>query len=55
MVKAARERRLVWTRATLDAFMADPETFLPGTTMTTPPLNDARERARIIEYLETAR
>ena len=29
----AGARGLVWTRATLDAYLADPERFLPGTEM----------------------
>jgi cytochrome c len=54
MIEAGR-KGLVWTRANLDALMADTERFLPDTTMSLPPLRDAAERKAIIEYLEKAR
>ena len=43
---------LVWTRATLDAYLADPERFLPGTEMGMPGLRDAVDRRDVIDYLE---
>jgi cytochrome c len=52
---AAGRRGLVWTRANLDALMADTERFLPGTTMSLPPLRDAATRKAIIDYLERKR
>jgi cytochrome c len=52
---AAGRRGLVWTRANLDALMADSERFLPGTTMSLPPLKDERIRRDVIEYLERER
>lgn len=54
MIKAG-ERSLVWTRETLDAFIADPETFLPGTTMSMPSVKNAQERGEVIDYLEGRR
>jgi len=48
----AGARGLVWTRATLDAYLADPERFLPGTEMGLPGLRDAVERRNVIDYLE---
>lgn len=42
---------LVWDAATLDAFIADPESVVPGTLMSMPPLRDAQERADLIAYL----
>lgn len=52
MVAAGRDRGLVWTRGMLDAYLADPEAVVPGTTMAMPPLKDARERKAVIDYLE---
>ena len=48
----AGERGLVWTRATLDAYLADPERFLPGTEMGMPGLREAVDRRDVIDYLE---
>jgi cytochrome c len=49
---AAGARGLVWTRAALDAYLADPERFLPGTEMGMPRLRDAVDRRDVIDYLE---
>jgi cytochrome c len=48
----AGARGLVWTRATLDAFLADPYDVVPGTAMGMPPLADAEDRKDVIDYLE---
>jgi cytochrome c2 len=48
----AGERGLVWTRATLDAYLADPERFLPGTEMGMPGLSLAVDRRDVIDYLQ---
>jgi cytochrome c len=45
---------LVWTRETLDAFLADPLTVVPGTEMGMPGLADADDRRDVIDYLEQA-
>lgn len=50
-----RASGLVWDRATLDRFLADPEALVPGTRMGNPPLRDAALRGRIIDYLERQR
>jgi cytochrome c len=50
----AGARGLVWTRATLDAFLADPERVVPGTEMAMPGLPDAEDRRDVIDYLERA-
>jgi cytochrome c len=50
----AGARGLVWTRPTLDAYLADPQTYLPGTEMSMPPLTRAEDRQAVIEYLEQA-
>jgi cytochrome c len=44
----------VWTHDTLDAYLADPEAWLPGTEMAMPPLTDPDERRDVIDYLERA-
>lgn len=43
---------LVWNRENLDAFLAGPQEFLPGTRMVLWGL-DERSRQRIIDYLES--
>jgi cytochrome c len=40
-----------WTRAALDAFIASPEEFAPGTAMTFVGLADSMERADLIAWL----
>ena len=54
MIEAGAARGLVWTRATLDAFLADPERVVPGTTMGMPGLPDADDRRDVIDHLEQA-
>jgi cytochrome c len=54
MVRAGTARGLVWTRATLDAFLADPEGVVPGTAMTAPGLPGADDRRDVLDYLERA-
>jgi cytochrome c len=54
MVEACA-RGLVWTRAALDAYLADPQVVVPGTTMSMPPLTDGEARRDVIEYLELDR
>ncbi len=54
MIEAGAARGLVWTRATLDAFLADPERVVPGTTMAMPGLPDADDRRDVVDYLEQA-
>ena len=45
-------RGLVWTRETLDAYLADPPGFLPGTEMGSPGLREAGDRRDVIDFLE---
>jgi cytochrome c2 len=54
MIEAGVARALVWTRTTLDAFLADPERVVPGTTMGMPGLPSADDRRDVIDYLEGA-
>jgi cytochrome c len=41
-----------WDERTLDKWLADPERFLPGTTMTFPGIKDAKARRDVIAYLK---
>jgi cytochrome c len=42
---------LVWDAATLDRYIADPDSVMPGTRMSVPPLRDEQERADLVAYL----
>jgi cytochrome c2 len=42
-----------WSDARLDAFLEDPQAFLPGTSMAFPGIASARDRKALIEYLHT--
>lgn len=44
-----------WTEEDLDAYLTDPDGFLPGTTKTLIGIADPDERADLIAYLETLR
>ena len=48
----AGARGVVWTRETLDAYLADPERFIPGTEMGRPGLREADDRRDVIDFLE---
>lgn len=53
---AFQSSELVWTEATLDAFIANPNAVFSGSNMATfPGLDDAALRQRIIAYLATLR
>jgi cytochrome c2 len=54
MIEAGTARGLVWTRETLDAFLADPQSMVPGTTMTLVGLVNADDRRDVIDYLAQA-
>ncbi|MDN3523378.1 c-type cytochrome [Halomonas ramblicola] len=47
-----REAEFVWSAETLDAFLTDPEAFLPGTRMVFWGL-EATPRRRVIHFLES--
>jgi aldose sugar dehydrogenase len=40
-----------WTEARLDAFLSDPQAYLPGTSMVTDGVRDAEVRKRILAYI----
>ena len=50
---AMKHANLVWTEATLDRWLNNPEGLIPGTSMTFPGLRDGRARQDVIAYLKT--
>ena len=46
-----RENGLVWTPETIDAFISDPENFVPGNRMRVEGIKDPKTRKLIINYL----
>jgi cytochrome c len=54
MVEAGTARDLVWTRAALERFLADPEAVVPSTTMSMPGLPNPDDRRDVVDYLEQA-
>lgn len=50
---ALKSSGVVWDDATLDAWLADPQAFIPGNAMTFPGIKDARVRADLIAFLKT--
>jgi cytochrome c len=52
--EALRSVDLVWREDTLDAFLADPQGFLPGNRMTFPGIQEQPARADLIAFLQTA-
>jgi cytochrome c len=51
-MRAAAADGLVWTTEALDAFLTDPQAFVPGTAMGLMRVRDPAERAAVIEYLQ---
>jgi cytochrome c len=51
--RALKNANLVWNDATLDAYLAEPQTAVPGNTMPFPGLPDAMQRFALIAYLKT--
>ncbi|GHC15578.1 c-type cytochrome [Aidingimonas halophila] len=51
--QAMQDAEHTWTTETLDAFLADPDTFVPGTAMVFWGL-DETQRDQVIHYLESA-
>ena len=46
-----RNNGLIWTPETIDAFISDPENFVPGNRMRVEGINDEKTRELIINYL----
>lgn len=53
-MQARAEEGLVWTPDALDAYLADPKGFVPGTRMSFRGLDDPADRAAVAAYLESA-
>ena len=51
---AMKRSGLVWSKATLDRFLANPMTVVKGTSMGYAGIDDKRERGDLIAYLEKA-
>ena len=54
-LRAAAARGLVWTPEALDTFIRDPESLVPGTSMSPTGMAGAGDRAALIAYLREAR
>ena len=54
-IRRAGARGLVWDRASLDRFLAEPEAVVPGTSMARPHLESEQERRAVIDYLAKPR
>jgi cytochrome c len=50
---AMKRAEITWTRQTLDAFIADPQKLVPANRMPYAGIPDAKNRADVIEYLQT--
>jgi cytochrome c len=49
---AMKQANVTWDEATLDKWLADPERFIPGTTMTFAGLKQPRDRQDVAAYLK---
>ena len=49
-----KNSNVVWTRETLDAYLAKPKEFMPDSTMNFPGLRKPEDREAVITYLEQA-
>jgi len=52
--KAMRAKGVVWTEATLDAYLTKPKAYVPGTTMIYSGLRRTADRRDLIAYLKKA-
>src|SRR5262249_14501054 len=51
---ALKSAGIIWNDDTLDAWIKDPQHFIPGNTMTFPGMKDARQRADLLAFLKDA-
>jgi cytochrome c len=51
---ALKSSGVLWDDTTLDAWIADPQHFVPGNTMTFPGIKDARQRSDLLVFLKEA-
>ena len=49
---AMKSAQMTWNEATLDRWLANPEGFIPGTSMTFPGIREPRQREDVIAYLK---
>ena len=54
MVAAGRRKGLVWDERTLEKYLAEPESLVPGTLMAMVTIKDPAERKVLIDYLKQA-
>jgi cytochrome c2 len=52
--EALKNAGFAWTPERLDAYIADPQAYIPGVRMTLAPIADAQARADIIAYIIAA-
>jgi len=50
--EALRQAGVTWNAKSLDAWLADPQKFIPGNLMTFPGIHDAGQRADLVAFLE---
>ena len=50
---ALKQADFVWTPELMNVWLADPQNFLPGNMMMSKGIEDAQDRADVIEYLKT--
>jgi cytochrome c len=50
--EAMKHADVVWNEATLDKWLANPDAFIHGTTMTFPGIRDSKARQDVIAYLQ---
>ncbi|WP_456771092.1 c-type cytochrome [Bradyrhizobium sp. USDA 4369] len=48
---ANKSSGLVWTRETLDVYLADPQKMVPGTLMVFPGVKNAGDRQALVDFL----
>ena len=53
--RALRKLQGVWSEAELERWLADPQTYAPGTKMAYAGMKDPAQRRAVIEYLKTLR
>lgn len=54
MITAGWRKGLVWDERSLDQYLAEPESLVPGTLMALVSIKDPAERKVLIEYLKLA-
>jgi cytochrome c len=51
--RAMKSSNIVWDAKTLDAYIADPQSAIPGNVMPYSGLTDGKQRADLVAYLQT--